>query len=260
LLGKDQTVQTENIGLPIKRLLDTFEYTDVTGVEFRNRILFSCKSDSDQVYNNIMMVWNKRTRTFEGVWNLGAMNFDTYLDELYFAAANESNVYKMFTDINTDVLGPGESVPITAAWESNFFNLTPLKSSTQAIVSLNLEGYIGPNTTFQFDLYKDFSTASALTFTFSSADMDDDEFLLGDDLAAFLGQNPLGIDPLGTIDAPGSDGRRRFSFIVYFPFIYGQYFATAVQSEGKDQDWEIIRQTLGLRESISTKVSSIKSI
>jgi hypothetical protein len=260
LQGKDQTVQTENIGLPIKRLLDEYEFTDVAGIEYRNRILFSARSNSDQSENNVTIVWNKTTRTFEGIWNLGAQGFDIYLDNLYYAAANESNIYKMFTEVNSDVLGPSSVVPITAVWESNFFNLLPISANQQAIQSLNLEGYIGPNTEFQFDLYKDFSTASALTFTFSSVDMTDDEFLMGDDLAAFLGQNPLGIDPLGTIDAPGSDGRRRFSFLVYFPFIYGQYFSTSVQSEGEDQDWEIIRMSLGLRESISTKVSSIKSI
>jgi len=260
LVGKDQTVQTENIGLPIKRLLDEYEFSDIAGIEYRNRILFSCRSSIDESENNVTIVWNKTTRTFEGIWNLGAQSFDTYLDDLYFAAANESNVYRMFTDVNTDILGPSQTVPITAAWESNFFNLLPISANQQAIQSLNIEGYIGPNTEFQFDLYKDFSSSSALTFTFSSVDMTDEQFLMGDDLAAFLGQNPLGIDPLGTIDAPGSDGRRRFSFLVYFPFIYGQYFSTAVQSEGEDQDWEIIRMSLGLRESISTKVSSIKSI
>jgi len=260
VVGKDQTVQTENIGLPIKRLLDEYGFTDVTGAEFRNRILFSCRSDLNQNQNNVTVVWNKTTKTFEGIWNLGAFGFDTYLDELYFAGASDANVYKMFIDEKSDILSDTEKIPITAVWESNFFNLLPVKGNIQSIKSINIEGYIGPNTEFQFDLYKDFSTDSALTFSFSSIDMDDEQFMLGDNLAAFLGNNPLGVDPLGTIDAPGADGRRRFSFLIYFPFIYGQYFSTSIQSEGEDQDWEIIRTSLGLSEDISTKVSSIKVI
>ncbi len=156
----------------------------------------------------------------------------------------------------SDIQSSTIKYPITSDWRSNFFNALPIKNNTQAINSVFLEGYIKANTTFTFSLYKDFSDTASLSFTFGGTE---DTYLVGDDFTRFLGANPLGLQPLGTIDAPGSDGRRRFQFLVYFPFIYGETFSTGIQSDGLEQDWEIIRMSLGLKEDISTKIINIKS-
>jgi hypothetical protein len=62
---------------------------------------------------------------------------------------------------------------------------------------------------------------------------------------------------LGGLDV---DGRRRFSFMVYFPYEYGQYFSLGFESSGIDQDWEIIRASMGVSQTISTIRPGIKSI
>jgi len=256
VLQKDATVQTENIGLPIKRLLDTYDFRSVNGIEFRNRIFFSCRSESTIEENNATLVWNKTTRSFEGAWSIGASGFDIYQDELYFAESTGANVWKMFEGASDD--DGTTRLPISSTWQSNFFNLLPVKGNTQGVVSIALEGYINAGTTFTTKLFKEFSSTSSIEFTFGGLTSDD--FLLGDDLAAFLGANPLGLEPIGTIESPGADGRRRFSFLVYFPYLYGQHFSIGFSSSGVDQDWEIIRATLGLSESISTIRSGIKPI
>lgn len=252
---KDITPQTENFGYKIKRLLDSYNHEKFNGIEYNNRLISFHKSDDDQTENNVMLIFNKQTKSFEGVWSLGAHTAETHNGKCYFGDVNGSNVWEMFTDRHSDVRSDTAVLPITAEWQSNFFNALPLKQNIQGINSIAVEGYIKANSTFTFSLYKDFSNESALSFTFGGTEED---FLMGDDLAAFLGDNPLGLQPLGTIDAPGSDGRRRFSFIVYFPWIYGQYFSTGVQSEGTDQDWEVLRIGLGLREDISTRTSNTK--
>lgn len=252
---KDITPQTENFGYKIKRLLDAYNHDNFDGIEFNNRLISFHKSDDDQTKNDIMLVYNKQTKSFEGIWSLGANTAEIHNGKCYFADAYGANVWQMFTTRHADVRTQDAVLPITAEWQSNFFNVLPLKQNTQAISAVALEGYIKGNTTFTFDLYKDFSNTSALSFTFGGSEED---FLMGDDLASFLGSNPLGLQPMGTIDAPGSDGRRRFSFIVYFPYIYGQYLSTSLRSSGPDQDWEIIRIGLGLKEDISTRTSNTK--
>lgn len=252
---KDITPQTENIGLPIKRLLDSYDHTDFNGIEFQNRI-FSChRTSTDDTYNNVILVFNKQTKSFEGIWALPAGYFFEYLNNLYYTESSGANVWKMLTG-KADVQSDTVKFPITSDWRSNFFNVLPVRNNTQAINSIFLEGYIKANTTFTFSLYKDFSDTAALSFTFGGTE---DTFLVGDDFTRFLGSNPLGLQPLGTVDAPGSDGRRRFQFIIYFPFIYGETFSTGISSDGLEQDWELIRVSLGLKEDISTKISNIKS-
>jgi len=246
---KDVTVQTQNIGLPIKRLLDELEFDQVNGVEFQNRILFSCKSPNADEENDITIVWNKTTRSFEGVWNIGAHAFDTYNDELYYLEANGPNVWKLFEQAKTD-FDDTEELPIASVWQSNFFNLAPIKGNYQAINSFAFEGYISAEAEFSFSLYKDFATVPSYTFTFGG--LDDEEFLVGSTLASFLGSNPLGLQPIGVVEEPDADGRRRFTFMVYIPFLYGQYFSVGFDSFGLNQDWEIIRASLGVREMIST--------
>lgn len=246
---KDVTVQTLNIGLPIKRLLDQLSFDNVNGIEYQNRILFSCRSSDATEENDITIVWNKTTRSFEGVWNIGAHEFATYNDELYYQEANGPNVWKMFEDAKTD-FDDTDELPIASVWQSNFFNLAPIKGNFQAINSFAFEGYISAEAQFSFSLFKDFATVPSYTFTFGG--LSDEEFLVGSTLASFLGSNPLGLQPIGVVEEPDADGRRRFTFMVYIPFLYGQYFSIGFDSFGLNQDWEIIRASLGVREMIST--------
>lgn len=252
---KDLTPQTENLGYVIKRLLDTYNHDGFNGIEFNNRLISCHKTSDDETANNVMVIYNKITKSFEGIWTLGANCFEKYNKGVAFGDSYGSNAWQMFQDKKSDVRGPGAELPITAKWQSNFFNVLPLKGNVQAICSLALEGYIKPNTVFNFSLFKNFETDSSLSFSFGGTEED---FLMGSDPATFLGNNPLGLDPIGTIDAPDEDGRRRFSFIVYFPYIYGQYLSTAIESQGKDQDWELIRVGMGLKEDISIRTINTK--
>ena len=97
-----------------------------------------------------------------------------------------------------------------------------------------------------------------IDFTFGGTEED---FLQGDnDLAKFFSSHALGTTPIGSISAPDSDGRRRFSFIVYFPYQYCQYLSTEFSSTGLNQDWEVIRTSYGLKESVSTRTINTKTI
>jgi len=252
---KDITPQSENIGLPIKRLLDVYDHTDFNGIEYRNRIYTCHRTTSDDTFNNIILIWNKQLKSFEGIWTLPAGYFFEYLNNLYYTESSGANVWQMLVG-RSDVSGTN-TFPVTSEWKSNFFNLLPLKVSTQAINSIFLEGYITSNTAFTFSLYKDFSDEAVISFTFGGTE---ENMIVGNTITRFMGSTNLSSQPLGTVSDPDADGNRRFQFLVYFPYIFGQTFSIGVQSEGKDISWELIRCALGLKEDISTKIANIKTI
>ena len=260
---KDITPQAENIGYSIKRLLDTFNNDNFNGIEYNNRLISSHKSSDTVSYNDLMLVYNKKTSSFEGIWNIGANNFDTFKNidsnkpELVYGESSGANVWKMFQDRKSDVRGT-DVLPYTARWQGNFASVIPIKSNMQAMNSIAIEGYIQGNTTFTFNLYKDFETSPILTFTFGGSETD---FLQGtNDIGRFFGAYPFGTEPQGSVSAPDSDGRRRFSFIVYFPYQYMQYFSPEITSSGKDQNWEVIRMSYGVKEDVSTRTINTKVI
>ncbi len=260
---KDLKPETENMGYIVKRLLDGYNFSNFNGIEYNNRILCSMKSSDDAQYNDIMLVYNKQTRAFEGIWSIGANNFELFKgindekEELLYGESNGANVWKMFLDRKVDARDNTTFLPYTTIWQSNFFNALPIKSNIQAINSIAVEGYIRGNTTFTFNLFKDFEATPIFSFNFGGDELN---LLQGNDLTQFYSSDPFGTVPIGGISGPDSQGRRRFSFIVYLPYQYGQYFSTGLQSSGLDQDWEIIRISLGLKEDVSTKVANIKTL
>jgi|2_EtaG_2_1085320.scaffolds.fasta_scaffold02545_2 hypothetical protein len=261
--AKDTTPQSENLGYSVKRLLDTYDHDGFTGKEFNNRIISTHQSE-DATKNDVMLVYNKKTKTFEGIWDLGANNLEMFQEnnvdapELLYGESNGANVWKMFQDKKADVRDSSTELPYSAIWQSNFFNVLPIKSNVQAINSFAVEGYIAVNTTFTCKLFKDFESDSSVSFEFGGVE---DDFMQGTlDLGRFFGSHPFATEPTGTISAPDADGRRRFSFIVYFPYQYCQYLSTEFSSTGIDQNWEIIRASYGLKESISTRTSNTKTI
>ena len=261
---KDITPQTENMGYVIKRLLDTYEHDNFNGIEFNNRIISSHKSSKDATYNDVMLVYNKITKSFEGIWSIGANNFDTFKEdgtsspELVYGEANGANVWKMFQSVKADIRDNNTLLPYSTKWQSNFFNALPIKSNVQAINSIAIEGYIKPNSSFKFKLFKNFEDISSFEFNFGGTETN---LIQGTTtIGRFYSSKPFATTPIGSISEEDSDGRLRFSFIIYFPYIYGQYFSTYFSSSGVNQDWEIIRCSMGLKESISTLQGNIKSV
>tara|TARA_R110002126_G_scaffold109583_1_gene246503 strand:- start:2979 stop:5045 length:2067 start_codon:yes stop_codon:yes gene_type:complete len=261
---KDITPQSENLGYIIKRLLDTYNSDNFTGQEFNNRIISAHKSSDSVANNDVMLVYNNKTKSFEGIWNIGANNFDTFKGvsekaaELVYGESNGANVWKMFQTDKSDVRDATTKLPYSAIWQSNFFNVLPIKSNIQAINSIAVEGYITADTTYTCKLFKDFETDSMVDFTFGGTEED---FMQGpNDLARFFGSHPFATTPIGSVSDPDSDGRRRFSFIAYFPYKYCQYLSTEFSSTGVNQDWEIIRTSYGLKEDVSVRTSNTKTI
>jgi len=63
-----------------------------------------------------------------------------------------------------------------------------------------------------------------------------------------------------TTSDPGADGRRHFSFRALFPFQYGNFFSIGLSSSAPDNDFEITRFGLIIKEDVSINPNRIKSV
>ena len=254
IVNKDTREQNINIGYPVKRLLNTYNVDDFNGIKFENRIFFTTKDEGSDL-NDRMLIYNEKTGSFEGEWTLGAYGLATASSGLYYASAGTPNVYQMFTGLNdqqgTDVF------TITSQWKSNWINLTASKANQQAINALSVEGYITPATTITIELYRDHNDTAALSFNFTGTETG---LIDSSNLQAFLGARPLGLAPLGAVDQTDDDNRYHFQFLVYFPFIYGNYYSLGVSNAGTNQDFEIIRMSLGITEDVEFDLQRVKHL
>jgi hypothetical protein len=121
---------------------------------------------------------------------------------------------------------------------------------------ISMEGYIASGATFNFSLYKDFSNIAFLNGTFVFTE---DGLLDGESSTAFLGSTPLGIGGLGVGEAE-ADGRRHFLWRQYFPFSYGNYFSFGLSSNEKDNDYEVTRIGLMLKDAVTIDTRRIKPL
>lgn len=246
----DQLPQTDNIGYTIKRLLDTYDASDICGAEYKDKIYMSLKSSPDETTNNITVIYNRRLKAFEGIWDIGANAFFEYDGGFYFAESNTANCYKLLTG-TADIVGSSR-YEISSRYATHFMNLAPrgLTSVQQAVNGLYFEGYIQAGTEINFKLFKDFGSDGVIKFTFNPDT--NSQTLDGSISSAFLGSSPMSLRPMGTISFdPDNDGRYHFSFRVYFPFQYGQYYSVGFSSLGADLDYEIIRFGMMVAQDVS---------
>lgn len=261
--SKDLTPQTENVGLAVQNFLNNCGVDAIgRGKEIENKLYFPLKSDPNQAYNDILLIYNKNGGYFEGVWDLPVFAIDEMNNDFYLAESNSANVYKMFNGEHADVTGVAtleDRYPIISEVATHFMNLTASKSNLQAMSGLFIEGYIRAGTTVKYNVFKDFETDPFLTITFA---VDSETGLLdGKESSAFLGSTALSLHPLAaSFSEPGADGRRHFSFRQYFPYTYGNYFSVGYVSDLVDNDVETIRWGLIIKEDPSVKVGRIRNV
>lgn len=261
---RDLKPHTDNIGITIKRILDTYDFSDVAGIQYKNRILIACKSSSDILKNDIIIIYNWESGAFEGIWDIPAMGFSIWQnDRLFYAESNSANVYEMFVG-NADV-NAQDRFAIASQYASQFFDVTPIRRNylknrvgeLQQCHGFYFEGYIKGNSTITFEAWKDFAVNPFLQFDFSGSETGFEDPTIDN---AFLGGAPIGLNPEGSVGPVQEDGRRHFVFRVFFPYQYGNYFSIGFKSSGVDIDYEVTRIGLGMAPSANLDTKSIKSV
>lgn len=255
--AKDIKPQTSNIGFKIKRWLDRCDVSEVgRGKEIGGKIYFPVKSTSTASTNDVLLVYNTNTNSFEGIWDIGAFGICEFGGQYYYGESNGPNVYKMFGDRFADIEGT-TAYGYSFEAKTHFFNLTASKGYQQSIYGMVVDGYIRGGTKVTYTGYKDMSDIPFITFNIST---DDTNVLDGTATNIFLGDVPLGFNNLSVDLADiDIDGRRHFKATVYFPWQYGSYFAVGISSSGTDQDHETSSFSLMLNEEMSTNQNRIKA-
>lgn len=256
--ARDIRPQTTNIGNKIKRWLDKSDVSSTgRGIEVAGKIYVPLKSSSTVSANDVVLIYNRDTNRFEGIWDLPAFGFEEFNGKYYYGESNGANVYQLFHTRFADVEGD-DAYGYTFDVATHFFNLTPSKAYQQSLHGVVVEGYIRGGTIVTYKVWKDFEKNASVTFTLAATE---DAYLDGELSQFFLGDKPLGINGL-TVDYSDidADGRRHFSLRTYFPFIYANYFSIGIQSSGTDQDHETTRFALALAEEPGVKTSRIKSV
>ena len=260
---KDTIPQTVNMGLIIKRLIDNYAFDKFDGIEFKQRILFAGKSKSGATLNDKVIVYNKQNKAFEGVWDLSVFGFEILNDGLYYADASTPNIQQMFSGYN-DVRN-GKNLPISVSWRSNWIHLVPRRSRfrvkpsqfmLQGINTMGFVGYIRDGSQLTFSLFTDMSDQPVKQFTFGILDTDE-AYMAPAPLERFLGDNPLGLSPIGDITTPDLNGFRHFKFVTYFPDVYSNWLSLGVDSNGLDTAYEITRIGIGTAEDAMQAADNI---
>lgn len=261
---RDLKPHTDNIGISIKRLLDTYDFSDVNGIQYKNRLLICCKSDSAREKNDIAIVYNRTSGAFEGIWDIPAFGFVIWQDNrLFYAESVTADVYEMFVG-NSDVNGT-DRYGIASEYATHFFEVSYTRRNKfknrvgemQQCHGFYFEGYIRGGSTITFQAWKDFSASPFLQFDFSGAETDFEDANISN---AFLGGAPLGLNPSGALGPVLEDGRRHFSFRVFFPYQYGNYFSLGFKSSGTDIDYEVTHFGLAMAPTADLDTSRIKSL
>lgn len=102
----------------IRRTVANFDSSDAAAAAFDSKVFSACKSDDDQAGNDVIVVYDFRTKGFvlyKG-WNVN--DFFIYQDELYFGSSTEANCFKCF-DGYTDDGGPIEVQIKTKQYDYN---------------------------------------------------------------------------------------------------------------------------------------------
>lgn len=252
---RDIRPQTMDIGSKIKRYLETSDLSTVgRGVEIMENVYFPIKSTSEASHNDVVLVYNRNKNIFEGVWDIGAFGIERWNGKYYYASSSSPNVYEMFTG-HSDQEGTAK-YSIDFEVLTHYMNLTGSHAHSQAINGISMEGHVAPGSTFNFALYADFASTPFLSGTFA---FDETGFLDGSESVAFLGSSPLGIGGLG-IGEPEEDGRRHFLWRQYFPFTYGNYFSFGLSANSVDNDFEVTRIGLMLKDAVTVDTRRVKPL
>lgn len=261
---QDLKPHTDNIGIGIKRLLDTYDFSDVDGIQYKNRILICCKSSSTRATNDIAIVYNLTSGAFEGIWDIPAHGFAIWQnDRLFYGESATANVYEMFVG-NSDVTDT-DRFAIDSEYATHFFDVTYKRRNffknrvgeAQQCHGYYFEGYIKGNSTITFSAWKDFSTNAFLQFDFSGSETAFEDASVDN---AFLGGAPIALNPMGAIGPVQQDGRRHFSFRVFFPYQYGSYFSVGFKSSDTDIDYEISHIGLAMAPTADLDTSRVKTL
>lgn len=244
--------RVENVDFPqivpisekISNTVDSLDFSTASGIVFQDTAYFSCRSSVDATFNDTVLVWNIRDKTWDSPivgWNVS--NFTVYgnseLENLYLADSISPNVF-VFDDEILD-----NNYSIKSSWRSKQFDFG-VPERMKNITNFYVEGYISQNTTLNISLLLD-ENGDTQTFSTDFAGTETD-YLFDTESYNSFGLTPFGSERFGSQAV--STTLKKFRFYLNKDFRASPFYNAQVEfaSEGENYNWEVTNFGFYVRE------------
>jgi hypothetical protein len=230
-------VQALQIADPIRPTMNTAVFDDAAGVFFDGKAFIAAKSNSNASANDIVFVYNFQKKSWElPIIGLNASDFFIYNNDLYASSSQNVETFKLNTGVTTIKEGITE-FPIKCSWTSGNINFAS-PANRKAFNMFYVEGYISTNTIITVKLSFEYNGVyRELTGTIDGSD---ETYLLVSGGLAALGEEPLGVVPLGAgVESPPLLNK----FRIYLTTNEIPFYEHSItfETDGISQNWEILR-------------------
>jgi hypothetical protein len=236
--------RVENVDFPqivpiseaIKNTVDDLNFDNASGIVFKDKAYFTCKSDQSGTFNDLVLVWNIREKTWDSPivgWNVSDLSvYDDGLGEnLYLAESISPNIYAL----NDEIID--NEFDVKANWRSKQFDFG-MPQSMKGIDNLYIEGYISQNTALTVKLLLD---EDGYTQTFSTTfEGDETAYIFNSDVSNAFGLSPFGAYRFGSYDV--ASNKKKFRLYLNKDFRVLPFYNLQIDfsSEGINDQWEIL--------------------
>ena len=225
------------ISYPIQPTIDSFSFNAMSGIVYRDRCFFACKSSPSNTSNDILLVFNIVENTWDTpVTNFAVSEFAIYLsngiERLLYGDSITSNVW-IVTNIPQDF-----HYSTVASWKTKQYDFD-IPSDLKEFDDIFIEGYLAENTALIIRLLLD---DNGFTQTLETTLLGTETtFLFGNALPNAFGLYSFGTERFGS----NSDisGKKKFRIFLNKNLRRTPFFNAQLEfiSDGENQAWEIIR-------------------
>lgn len=242
--------QLTPISSVIKNSITNADFSESSGIVYRDKAYFSFKSSSDAEMNDTVFVYNIKEKTWDSPvvgWTVQdwAVYNDGISEKLFFSSSASYNV-----NIITENPSDG-GFDVKSNWRSkkyNFGSATELKELKEVYI----DGYISENTTLKISAIGDDGSqviSTELKGTESNLIYDNVTYNV-------FGFNPFGTERFGS--NPDKSGKKRFRlYLVGFNMNPFYNLQLEFASEGENQAWEILNYGFLIQKSSQPEQRSL---
>lgn len=230
--------QITPISYKIQPTANAADFSEGSGIFWKQSAYFSVKSSSDSSIPDAIFVYNSITQSWESpIIGWSASDFSVYDDgtgeALYFGDATSANVYKVVDEIDDNDLA------YTSSWRSkqfNFENIAPIAEQKE-MDSVYVEGYISDNTELTISLLLN-ENGYTQNYTTTINGATDTDYLFSTASYNIFGLHPFGYERFGTNDVIG---KKKFRVYLSKDFRALPFYNAQIEfgSSSEGQSWEV---------------------
>ncbi len=234
--------QLTPISNSIKNTILEADFSESSGIVFRDKAYFSYKSSRDVSKNDTVLVWNIKEKTWDSPvvgWNVQdwAVYDDGSGEKLYFSSSVSYNINRVISQALDGIYD------VKANWRSKLYNFG-MPSELKELRGLFIEGYISDNTSINISLLAD-DGSQTLATQLKGTEIN---YIYDNTTYNVFGFNAFGTERFGSNVNQGNKKRFRI-YLTNFRINPFYNLQLEFASEGENQAWEILGYSLNIQKS-----------